>query len=566
LSSIKQIMYLSNATTELINAKECLFGFVQGLCSYDLLSPPTLLSLGEGISAFGLIFAVYQLRRPSWEIVLDIREKWQKNLFWYLAILGLIFTFFASAVTQIPIYYLSKPFIYPIFFEILGYLFFVSAACTLFIMGTKKNKLFKPKRASRFYQTLLQETARPKPENIEACVNIIDANLSEICLAIRDHKDRETRIFASAIFDVILSDQVVADYIVTARLDFMVHLFDELKSREIWFNDIRQGLEVFFERLFQNQQSHLYKYTDYRGISLSVDIYELIFADKFIVSHFHPFEGALRWTRNEDLNSKYLKIFLKSVEASIIGYWKNSCPQSQCYHTITAFKRLEDYLDSIVYMSLEKETQKEAESLMSSIGFFLGHTYIWKYRDALEKGTVSDEEKEYYDIEERYGGALNGAYASTVYKFIESLARMKYNESIRLQALTATTETIGIVGGAADVENIRRMIIDRIWAKIDGDFMSNVQGYFPVVLRIYLAMNGLAVGSDTTAHAIERKRLIKFLYDKIKPKIVKQELMKNNKTLVEKAVLPPQIKYNTETEKFEYKMSGGKIQIMENGS
>lgn len=59
------------------------------------------LDLGEALIAFGLIFTVYQLRTPRWEIVLSVRDAWQRNLVWIRsnAVSTLRALFFKESVT-----------------------------------------------------------------------------------------------------------------------------------------------------------------------------------------------------------------------------------------------------------------------------------------------------------------------------------------------------------------------------------------------------------------------------------------------------------------------------------
>ncbi|GEM_PF-6334467 len=49
--------------------------------TYGLVETPVYLDLGGALAAFGLIFAVYQLRKPQWELILRIRESWQSIVY-----------------------------------------------------------------------------------------------------------------------------------------------------------------------------------------------------------------------------------------------------------------------------------------------------------------------------------------------------------------------------------------------------------------------------------------------------------------------------------------------------
>ena len=52
----------------------------------------TYLDLGGALAALGLIFTAYQLRSSKWDIILRIRNFWQRNLFLIFAVLALLCT------------------------------------------------------------------------------------------------------------------------------------------------------------------------------------------------------------------------------------------------------------------------------------------------------------------------------------------------------------------------------------------------------------------------------------------------------------------------------------------
>lgn len=93
------------------------------------MNTPIYLDLGGALAAFGLIFAVYQLRKPGWDIVLRIRSGWQRNIFWVFASIGLLLTLIRVIVFEFQIPYLQYPFDIPLFYEILAYLFLLHLHC-----------------------------------------------------------------------------------------------------------------------------------------------------------------------------------------------------------------------------------------------------------------------------------------------------------------------------------------------------------------------------------------------------------------------------------------------------
>ncbi len=575
---------LSAATQGGHEAMNCAFGLLQSLCSYDIVNPPVFFSLGEAVGALGLIFAVYALKNSSWNIVFSIRNRFQRNLVWYLGGAGLAAVFMGAVIRELPLNFFASPFNSPLLYELIGFLFFIAAPTSLLVLARRKVGLFYPKRAHRFYGVLHNAISRPTSENIEVVVDLIGSNLEEICEALskiarfpRRPSDEEAyepsdeQKFAgsaNAILTVILGDSKVANYIATGRLDFTLYLFEMLKKHNITNDHTRLGIEKLLEALFTNKSSHLYSQLDYRGMSLSANAYEELFSDPYFVSRFDPYSSAVRWGGG-NLTSPYLTVYLKALRHSLQGYWANSCPNEMEENINRGLRQLGEYCKSLALFKFEKGKERQSLDSLGEIGMFLGHTYVWDYRDGLKKtDAISDYEKNatYHDY---FSHSVNYAYSACLYEYIEALSMFDKNskteENIRLHAITATTEVIGVNANPADdLGGIRKALISLIWEKIASSpkLMSNEDGYFPTVLRTYISLVGLEVGSPTSVHSLERAKVITFLNDKIKPKILAGELMKNDRTTYEEALLPTNVKLNRTTGKFEYEMSRGSVQEM----
>jgi DNA-binding ferritin-like protein len=556
-----------------------LSNYFAGAANYSHNNVPILFSLGEAIAAFGLIFVVFQLKNESWEIVLKIRGRWQSKIFWCFGGAGLFFIAVAAWLRQSPPNITHTLFNYPFTYELIGFLCFVASPSSLYILATKKKGLFNQKRAKKFYTVMLSEIARPKNASVEACVNIIGANLDEITEAlknsrfIRGHNNdnsplKKEEIYASyaeAITSVILSDEKVARYIATGRLDFLLGFLADLKKNNITLYHTRFGLEKILESLFQEKNSYLYNQLDCRGVSLATNVFEIIFSDPYFITHLEVFSSAHQFGSFYQLNEKYLTVYFKALEYALKGFWKNNCPYDMGQEIGRVFKQIHDYSQSLAYATRQKDKIKEALSRLQKIEFFLGHTYIWAYRDALKNNLVSDYEKEATKTDD-YITSVNYAYADCVYHFIESLAIAKeeFDDQIRTIAIGATRETIDVTSiSGSDITKIQEALTKLIWEKINGKFSSNERGYSPVVLKVYLEMIGLKVGDGTSVAAQEREKLIKFLYTSIKPKILNNETMRDRKTSFEKAILPICVIFNRVTGNFEYILNGGDRQIME---
>jgi hypothetical protein len=571
---------ISSQSDSIVHVTRCLFSFL-GYCNYDPANAPIFFSLGDAVAAFGLIFAVYQLRTESWKAVLRIRQWWQRNLFWIFGGVGLAVIAFSALLRGIPVDVLSPPFNYPLFDELSGFLFFIAAPVSLFILSTRRKGLFNKKRAKIFYLVLLSETARPKDAGIEACVNIIADNLSPICKSLQNvnrilrargmsapvqiTEEEQYANYADAVISVILNDEKVARYIATKRLDILNTLLVEFKKNGIDLSHTRFGLERIFEFLFRETSSYFYSQLDYRGMTLASNVFQLIFSDPYFVTGFKPFNGAHRWTNDiRLLNRGYLTVYLQALEYAVEGYWKNGCLPGMASEINSAFTVLGEYSHALARFASEKRQNKEAMSLLMSVQHFLGHTYICAYRDALGRGEIIQSEKDVLKYDS-FNQSVNYSYAEAIYEYLEALSMIRTDreEQIRLYAMEATTGTISLSNAGVGVEKITETIIKLIWGKIETGPMSNAGGYWPAVLRIYILMVGFKVDGVASGIAFtERVRVIEFLHRVLEPKILAGEKMADNKTTFEKALLPKGVVFNHVKKEFQYFLDDGSYQIM----
>ncbi len=580
------LQIITTTPNTLETAKSCLFGLYQGLCIYDPLHPILFFSLGEAVSAFGIIFAVYQLKSPRWDIVLKIRGWIEKNLVWFFGGLGLFFVFLSTVVYLLPFGWLKPPFNFPVLYEILAFISFILAPALFLLLSTRTKGLFNESRAERFYQILHAAIAKSNDQNTEIVVDIISSNLEDICKSLKNIKVRRRQIMrnsgeeekieettpteeekcagqANAVLTVLLGDSKVANYIAVGRLDFLFRFFYFAEKYKISREHTQLGIERIFESLFYNERSYFYSQLDYRGLSLSSNIYEMIFSDPYTLTAFSPFNSAKRWGSARQLSGEYMPVYLKALEFALEGFWKNNCDYSMGMEINRAFLELGEYCQSISIALGNKNTKKGAMESLRKIGFFLGHTYVWNYREMLKKKLISKHE-ESVKKDNDFDHSVNYGYAKVISDYFEALSNMENEDanSMRLQAITATSETIGLGAGRnSDLAPIGAVIINLLWDKISDDSMSNLEGYFPPVLKVYIALVGFSVG-DKSVRNEQRERLIKFLYEKIKPKILSNEKMKDDKTTFEKALLPDQVIFDRADNKFKWKMSPKGFQIM----
>ncbi|MFA5994579.1 MAG: hypothetical protein WC823_06510 [Parcubacteria group bacterium] len=550
---------------------KCMFGFHDlHACSYNISNPPIYFSLGEAVGAVALFIAAYQLSKPSWRITFSIRKKWQRLLPLTFLIAGLIMILLSSLVMQVPFYILKNPFNYPIFYETLGFLFFLIAP-TLYVFFSMRSKgLFNKDTYEDFFQQILHEVSRATPETLEASINIISNNLSELAKSAKKEEsivfigeeiekksskspDRIYANYAANILNIILSEKKVANYIATARLDFLLHFISEIKKNNLE-RTVGLASESITSCLFEDKNSHLYNQLNHGGLSISANLYKAIFFDQDVLNNINPFSEWNTWLIEDEsllLQKRYLDVYLRSLKDAVEGYWfygEGNIGRARMFYY--GFKNLTDYSRRIIYLASQDLSKKKVVfERLHKIASFIGDDFMQIYEKALKDGLVKD-----YDIkvthhdEHRITGCSQTAYyVNMLVDFLETLSMIEDdNDNVWHATIEATEKIVGVVIGEGEAfKNLRDDFFSLAWGKI---FDNVERGHFPAFLRVYLPVMVFDFSNEDLC--MERNKLITYMEDKLIPKILAGEKMINKKSLMEEILLPENIIFNRKTNKF----------------
>ncbi len=531
----------------------CLLGAWQGVCNY-YSGQPVSFSLGEAIASFGLIFAVYQLKKPSWDIRLQI-QGWRGNLLWIFGGLGLFFILLSVVISNIPIGLIRAPWGISLFYELLGFFCFIASPVSLFIFGSVKVEIFNSRNAERFYEVLHYNVMRLERERLEATVDILRQNLPPLIKALLqndneliDKSNQQKKRFAYLVFTILLSEKRVVDYIVTERMDFVGTMFNHLKKHKEYTLDVKNGVGKIFERLFQNENSFLYNQLTSEGLTLSVNLYEHIFSDYDVVKKYKPFSQGIKQRLAGSYDSVPVTVYLRAFELSLEAYFSEQRTCIDNNQLIKAFNALDRYMENICSMIASKALPyKEVYSDISTIGHFYGHTFPILFKKARTDGVL-------YAIETKDNLSrtdspenLSEAYVSSLYAYTKSLSTFIPNKndawSITFQIQNAYWDF-----SSNDLEKIRDRLLELIWEQVQ----ENINGYFPAVMRNYLT---ILPWWDTTVrtdwYGLEREKMRKILIQ-LKPRFINKDRMRNNVTLMSDELLPHEIKFSETENKIYY--------------
>lgn len=524
---------------------------------YEFSNPPIYLDLGGALAAFGLIFAVFQLRKPEWALVLRIRGKFYENLHWIFIGIGLFLTLVRVLVAEFD-FCLPSPFDAPLFYEISAYFFFILSPFTLIYLSTNPRGIFNEKTARRFYESLVWEVAKTSDENVHAALSVLLPNLDDICKAIQKHNPKEDiHQAASAILDVVLSETETVKALTTKRLGALQYIFATIEKHNINERDAGTGIPILLRNLFYDKDSFFHKHLHREGLALPLNIYDIIFDSPTLLTNFNPFGFlTLEYSRRREMS---ISVFSEALSRSIKTYLKTGSVPPR--HINDGLK----YLSEISWdVSLKINTEEKRGSdtyarrpewdTLHDIANFLGHDYIFiGYRDQLNQNVVN-REKNVPEADFYSNSTINAGVAGVLYKAFEHLASVGEDDFMYWHTLTQLTH--GLVYEGSYKEGYRTPFLKRMWQQIGANVINR---HYPAAIRPYLAFIGFYLPNTERktegwlGEEIERVR--RLLYVDVKPLLDANTKMVNDENMKD-AILPSFMDYRDG--KFTYRYGFGK--------
>jgi len=545
-------IYPFNYVANLIHAFPCLYGLWNNMaCVYDPRNAPINFTLGEAVATLGLIFAVIQLTDLSWKVTLNIKEWYLRNMIWFFSGIALASIFFASVIPQLPP--MPAPYGYPVFWEQIGFIAFIIAPLFHYFIAKHRKNMFNKSRAKRFYDYIIQVASSGLAKEIEVAVGIVWESLDKITEAIsflehnadnidRDHYSR----YGSSLLNILLSEKSVADYIVTSRIGFLFKLMANIKEKGLTKRSVGMGFQRLVRRLFENPDSYLFKQLDYQGITRYAPLYDIIFGDTYFLQNFsvlamwNSYSSAI--TDPIRLSDDYIQVFLKSLGTAIKA---NKFGDGLTEEITHALYNLDDFAQSLSW-NADKPQKEASERLLGHIGAFYGLKFLELYREAYTNETISEREKKSEKVG-FYKNSITATYAEVLVKFLGHLASMDDRSMERMKAMNATDILLPTSNDEGIFDNIRTCFFQYMWEEIDNNVK---RGYFPAVLRIYIELIYLNFPTLPAWYKAEREKLIEYLNQELKPRLLQDEYMANQEDKKETELLPDNIIFDRDSQKF----------------
>jgi hypothetical protein len=519
------------------------------------ISPtPVYLDLGGALAAFGLIFAVYQLRKPQWDLVLQIRDSWQRNLFWILGGIGLLLTLISVLLPEISISCFGSP----LFYEVAAYFFFIASPLSLIYFSTRANGLFNESNSRKFYEVMVQEISRTNDDGVNAALEVLRHNFRDICKAAK--KDNGMTQSARAILDVVLSDESVVRILTTKRLDALQFILTVVEKYGISSRESGIGIPKIVQNLFYDEGSFFYKHLGREGLALSSNIYNGIFDSPTILSNFDLFGyPTLGYSMRKGISLTGIGVFIEALSRSIKTYLKTgNVPPRHINNGISHLSEI--FGDLCLKIATEERRGVDTKYSLKDewwglhlIGNFLGHDYVFlAYQEELDK-KITEREKKTAEADFFSDSTINAGIAGALYKAFEQLSYIKNTTDTYFTVLELLH---GMTYEDGYKEGYRTPFEKRMWEQIAGNV---IQRHYPAALRTYLVFIGFCLASDDGQRkgwvGEQAERMRRLLYVDLKPLLDKDTEMVDGEKM--KDILLPQL-MDYKDGKFTYRFEFGR--------
>ncbi len=503
------------------------------------------MDFGGALVAIGLVFAVYQLRQPSWDVVLALRPGWQRYLFLILAASGFALTLFAVALEKIQPcwqpHWLAESFPY----QVLAYVAFAASPTSLWLLATRQRGLFAERSAKRFYTVLAWHAAMSTERS--AVLQVLLVNFRVICRFAAGPKPSDGRDYARAVLDVILSDQEIVRELTTKQLAGLQHVFGCADEYGLSRFVSPTGIPALVHGLYTDPQSFLYKQYRADGLAQAMNIYETIFGSSTLLTNFALFNyPSIDYSSRDVVGSRGLDVFIEAVKQSIKTYLTTGLVPAD--HINDGMEYLSDVFgDQCLKVNRDRNGQEghprtPAWDAIRRITDFFGHDFgfILDPKDwnddirRLEFATTKACFSSQYSISAALAKALCAAFSQ--------LACVDKNTDITWSYTTVVELLHGLMYQRDTSDAYRKAFDEVLWEKIHENV---VRRFYPATLRIYLEFIGflLVSGAQRDAWAEEqRERMRRLLYIDLKPLFARGETMINDEAM-ESALLPKVMRY-----------------------
>lgn len=371
-----------------------------------------------------------------------------------LVILANILPLFNSKLKILP--YLS----YPAFWELISLALF-SIAIILILIFSLDQYRFIPninrKNCFDFYNNLYRVVLyEHSNESLSAISIIIHKNLEKIFeyaarydnrwnvkgspfkSAFEKNKvpDKEHNLvnISCNIIDVLMSEKYYCKYLSENNMGLVLRIIEQTNKYELWNSCGRIFYDSLCNELFTNNQSHLSKEIEFRGVGLTKPVFKALFTSFHILDAYRPFQSFHHFSE-ENYQVEIINKYTKALEISLMEYFKEERSiffAGSCNIALSiALENLSDILFSIC-IRLEKYENDDIyynryQDVIRAIEMFYSDMVLEMCFYATEEYTPHFS-KEDLEVKER---SLTRGITESIFKYLDALTILKNEDYAR---------------------------------------------------------------------------------------------------------------------------------------
>ena len=437
-----------------------LLGIVEN--SKALNTVGTYLRWYEILALAGIVFAISEFmghgKLRNYIFKWSNLSKYFLNLI-TISVLSVIFAnilpLFNSKLKILP--YLS----YPAFWELIGLTLF-SIAIILILIFSLNQYRFIPninrKNCFDFYNNLYRVVLyEHSNESLSAISIIIHKNLEKIFEYAARYDNRwnvKGSPFKSAfeknkvpekeynlvniscnIIDVLMSEKYYCKYLSESNMGLVLRIIEQTNKYELWNSCGHIFYDGLCNELFVNNQSHLSKEIEFRGVGLTKPVFKALFTSFHILNAYRPFQ-SFHYFNEENYQVEIINKYTKALEISLREYFKEERSiffAGSCNIALSiALENLSDILFSICVRLKKYENDdiyyNRYQDVISAIEMFYSGTVLEMCFYATKKYTPHFSEED-LEVKER---SLTKGIVKAIFKYLDALTILKNEDYARM--------------------------------------------------------------------------------------------------------------------------------------
>jgi hypothetical protein len=237
------------------------------------------------------------------------------------------------------------------------------------------------------------------------------------------------------IIDVLMSEKKYCKYLSENNMGLVLRIIEQTNKYELWNSCGRIFYDSLCNELFTNNQSHLSKEIEFRGVGLTKPVFKALFTSFHILDAYRPFQ-SFHYFNEENYQVEIINKYTKALEISLKEYFKEERSiffAGSCNIALSvALENLSDILYSIC-IRLEKYENDDIyysryQNVIRVIEMFYSYMVLEKCFYTTEKYTPHFSEED-LKVKER---SLTRGIIEAIFKYLDALTILKNEHYARM--------------------------------------------------------------------------------------------------------------------------------------